>query len=331
MALLALRYDLRHPDFVEHSVADSYAAFLDQVRWGDRLGLDLVILSEHHGASDGFMSAPLSLAAAVAGATQRIGINVSALLLSLHDPIRVAEQLVAIDLLSRGRVSYILGTGYRDEEFAMAGTTFADRLSRLEAGVRALRAAFTGEPFEYEGRSIVVTPKPHSPGGPLLMLGGTSRAAVRRAARLRMPFSPASGDPEIAAWYAEECAAEGYTEGFCILPKRLGFVHVSEDPERDWARIAPYALHEAQTYGSWQRPGQHSAVSLKHAGTIEEVRDSGVYRVLTPEETIALASDVGDFGTVILHPLMGGMPPELGWEGLHLFEQKVLPALRPTT
>ena len=64
------------------------------------------------------------------------------------------------------------------------------------------------------------------------------------------------------------------------------------------------------------------------AKTVEELRSSGVYRVVTPDECVALARE---HGRVILHPLMGGLPPALGWASLELFEQKVLPRLRDGT
>jgi hypothetical protein len=50
-----------------------------------------------------------------------------------------------------------------------------------------------------------------------------------------------------------------------------------------------------------------------------------VYKVVTPDECIALADQVGDLGSITLHPLLAGMPPELGWESLELFESEVLP------
>jgi hypothetical protein len=109
-----------------------------------------------------------------------------------------------------------------------------------------------------------------------------------------------------------------------MLPGGPGFVHVSEDPERDWARIGPHALYDAQSYAAWQTPDQRSQVHVV-ARTVDDVRRSGVYRVVTPEECVALAEEVG---TLVLHPLMGGMPPELGWASLELFATKVLPRLR---
>jgi len=166
------------------------------------------------------------------------------------------------------------------------------------------------------------TPKPAVP--PMVLVGGSTPVAARRAARLRAGFFPSIGDPKLAEIYNAECQRVGFTDGFVSLPNGPGFVHVSDDPERDWARIAPHALYDAQTYAAWQTPDQRSSVHVE-AQTIEDVRRSGVYRVVTPDECVALAQETG---RIILHPLMGGMSPELGWEGLRLFESKVLPRLR---
>jgi alkanesulfonate monooxygenase SsuD/methylene tetrahydromethanopterin reductase-like flavin-dependent oxidoreductase (luciferase family) len=329
MALIALRYDLRVPTWGTATARDLHAAFLEQVRWGDRIGVDMAIVSEHHGAEDSFMSAPVTLAAAILGGTNRISVNISALLLPLHDPVRLAEQLAAVDLIAPGRLSIILGTGYRDEEFQMAGLEFKNRLEILEEWIGVLRQAFTGEYFEWRGRRIRVTPKPATPGGPFLLMGGSSEKAARRAARLRLGFAAADADQQLADWYYDECKQIGFNEGYCSVPTRLGFVHVTEDPERDWARIAPHAFHEARTYASWQRKGQMSAVTVKQAETIEDLKASGVYQIITPAECVELYNSLGDFGALVLHPLMGGLSPEIAAEGLELFESDVLPVIRP--
>jgi alkanesulfonate monooxygenase SsuD/methylene tetrahydromethanopterin reductase-like flavin-dependent oxidoreductase (luciferase family) len=320
--MIGIRYDLRAPAFAETTHAELYAACLEQCAWADAHGLDLVVLSEHHGVDDGYLPAPLTLAAAVAGRTRRIRISVAALLVPLHDPVRLAEQLAVLDLASGSRVTIVAGLGYREEEFRMAGVDRRERGRLLEEYVGVMRRAWTGEPFEWRGRTVRVTPRPASP--PMLFLGGSTPRAARRAARLGAGFFPSIGDPALAAVYREESARLGVT-GFVSLPSGPGFVHVSEDPERDWARIAPHALHDAETYAAWQTPGQRSAMHVE-ARDAEELRRSGVYRVLTPEECVALAAETG---RVILHPLMGGLPPALGWESLELFAAKVLPRLRP--
>ena len=320
-AMVGLRFDLRVPSFAATTHDRQYAACLDMCEWADAQGLDVVAISEHHGVDDGYMSAPVTLAAAIAARTKRIRINIAAVLVPLHDPIRLAEQLATAALVAEGRLSVVAGLGYRHEEFAMAGVDRTKRGSLFDEYVGVLKQAWTGEPFEWRGRQVRVTPKPASP--PLILVGGSTAKAARRAARLRCGFFPAVGDPELQRIYEAACAEAGFT-GFVVMPGGPGFVHVTRDVERDWARIAPHALHDARTYHDWQTPGQRSAVHVD-AVTEADVRRTDVYKVVTPEGCMDIARE---HGRVILHPLMGGMDPELGWAGLRLFADEVLPRIR---
>jgi alkanesulfonate monooxygenase SsuD/methylene tetrahydromethanopterin reductase-like flavin-dependent oxidoreductase (luciferase family) len=326
MAMLGIRFDLRVPEFAETTHAKQYAACLDMCEWADNLGLDFVVLSEHHGTDDGYMPAPIPLAGAVLGRTKKISVNIAAVLVPLHDPVRLAEELAVVSLASGGRIGFVAGLGYRYEEFEMAGIDRKQRGKLLEESVEVMRKAWTGEPFEYQGRTIVVTPRPEVP--PVILIGGSTEIAARRAARLGCGFFPAIGDPALAEIYNEECQRVGYSEGFVNLPRGPGFVMVSEDPDRTWDQIGRHALFDAQTYEAWQAGNQRSQVDVKGATSPEDVRRSGVYQVLTPDECVALAGEQGDFGSVLLHPLMGGISPDVAWEGLRVFEEKVLPRLR---
>jgi len=327
MAPPLIRFDLRLPEFATVSRADQYAACLDQCQWAEEHGFSTVILSEHHGTDDGYLPSPLVLAAAIAARTKAIGITLSALLVPYHDPLRLAEDIAVIDNLSRGRLVVIAGLGYRPGEPEMFGIDRRQRGPIMEQSIEVMRRAWTGEPFEHNGRMVRVTPRPFTPPHPMLMVGGSTVIAARRAARLRAPFMAAYGeDPEIERVYYEECAKVGYKEGFAILPHGPGFVHVTEDPEKAWAEIGPCALFDAQTYASWQTPGQRSSVDV-HAQTVEDIKASGVYRVVTPDECVALAEELGPANGLLFHPLMGGMRPELGWESLELFAAKVAPRL----
>jgi len=322
MATIGIRFDLRVPPGSTAHHADAYRACLEMSAWADERGADLIVLSEHHGVDDGYLSSPVTLAAAIAARTSRVMINIAALLLPLHDPIRLAEQLAVASLVSGGRVSFVAGLGYRQEEFDMAGVERQRRGRLMEEYVQVLRQAWTGEPFEWQGRTVRVTPAPAVP--PPILVGGSTEKAARRAARLQAGFFPAIGDQRLADVYEEECRAQGFAGGFVMLPGGPGFVHVSEDPERDWQRVGPHALYDARTYAAWQTADQRSSMHVE-ARTIDDVRNSDAYRVLTPDETVRLAEETG---RVILHPLMGGLAPELGWESLRLFQEKVLPRIR---
>src|SRR5579885_2002489 len=127
MAVIALRYDLRAPAFAGVAHETLYRTCLEQCAWADAHGLDLVVLSEHHGVDDGYLSTPVTLAAAIAGRTQRLRIQIAAVLVPLHDPVRLAEQLATVALVSGGRLGLVAGVGYRQEEFDMAGVDRAQR------------------------------------------------------------------------------------------------------------------------------------------------------------------------------------------------------------
>lgn len=315
---LSLRYDLRAPAFGPPAAA-LYEAALEQCAWAEDQGFEVVSLSEHHGADDGYCPSPLVLAAAVAGRTRRLRVLIAALLLPLYDPIRLAEDLAVLDLASGGRVDLVIGAGYRPEELAMFGREMSDWIPLVEEGVAVLRSAWSGEPFEYRGRRVVVTPRPARPGGPMLLMAGATRAAARRAARLGDGFLPV--DPSLWPVYKDACGELNRDPGPPPPPAGPLFLHVANDVDKAWSLIAPHALHEMNSYGAWLA----DADGIKRYTPTEDadaLRVSGMYAVLTPEECVTMARANGG---LMLHPLMGGLPPELAWESLELIASDVLP------
>lgn len=322
---IGLRYDLRCLEDAER--AARYRAALDQSEFADEHGFDYVRLNEHHGAPDGYLPSPLVAAAAVGARTSRLKVRVTVLLLPLHDPIRVAEDAAVADLFSGGRLELVVGAGYVPREFELFGRELSDRVGLLEAGIGTLRAAWAGEPVGAHG--VTVTPRPA--GGRIpLYVGGSTKAAARRAARIGDGFEPSA--EELGAEYERERARLGRTD--CdphARPTAVGvmrFMHVARDPEAAWEQIASHALHEMNSYGEWAQQSAKSAPAYRPVSDIAEVVASGIYRVVTPEECVAYARTLGADNTIELHPLMGGMPIELGWESLRLFVDEVLPVLR---
>lgn len=318
---LSLRYDLRAPSFGQPAEAQ-YRAALEQCAWADDHGFTMVGLSEHHGADDGYLPSPLVLAAAICGRTTSLRVLVAALVLPLYDPLRLAEDLAVLDLASGGRVDLVIGAGYRAAELAMYGRELDERVALVEEGVAVLRAAWSGEEFEYRGRRVRVTPRPMRPQGPALLMAGATKAAARRAARLGDGFVPV--DASLWPVYEAECHRLGREPG--PAPSMSGplFVHVAGDPDRAWARIAPHALHEMNSYGAWLTEAGEGIAVYTPMEDADSLRAGGAYAVLTPDECVAMAREAG---ALRLHPLMGGLPPDLAWESLELVAAKVLPQL----
>ena len=108
---IVLRFDMRCAPQCPDSQTSRYQAAIAMASWADQNSVDVIGLSEHHATEDGFLSAPLQLAGMMAAVTQRIRISVSALLVPLHDPVRLAEDITVLDLASGGRFSATCGLG----------------------------------------------------------------------------------------------------------------------------------------------------------------------------------------------------------------------------
>ncbi|MDT0390655.1 LLM class flavin-dependent oxidoreductase [Streptomyces dubilierae] len=322
MPVTVVRFNLVAPGASPAELDARYRAALEMAAYADDRGVGTVQTEEHHGAENNWLPCPFAFAGAVFGATRRVAVTVSAIIGPLHDPLRLAEEIAVLDLLSGGRLVTVAGIGYRPEEYAHFGVDFTRRGKLQDEVLQTLLRAWTGEPFPYRGRTVRVTPRPGTAPHPLLLVGGSSRAAARRAARLGLPFFPSAHLPELEAYYKERLVEYG-TEGWVMMPAaETPLLHVAEDPDRAWARYGRHFLHEARTYASWQSGAVRSAVRSA-ATSVAELRAEGVYRILTPEQCAGLG-----LGSYVLHPLAGGMPVEEGWRSLQLFCERVLPGLQ---
>lgn len=325
MAILMTRYDLRRPDFAKASHSELYRTAIDQIIWADKHNFLATVLSEHHGSPDGYMPSSRVMAAAVAPQTSNIQIHLSALIAPLHEPVRLAEELATLSLLSNGRVMPVLSGGYREEEFAAIGKSLDDRKDYMEMIVPFLRKAFTGEPFEHEGREVQVTPVPEVV--PMLIMGGSSKAAARRAARHADYYIPTT--PEHWQVYRDELAKLGKPDmgGFPAQPATVFFT--ANDPDEFWESLGPHARHEQHSYAEWaEKSGTISPYSFYD--NINDLRDSGKYTVLKPADMIETYNNMGRGDPLILSPLVGGLDPDVSWANLKLFETDVFPNIKET-
>jgi alkanesulfonate monooxygenase SsuD/methylene tetrahydromethanopterin reductase-like flavin-dependent oxidoreductase (luciferase family) len=326
MAISVLRFDLRAPARFGTKHAELYEAALELASFADERGFDSISLSEHHGVDDGFLPSPLLVAAAMASRTRRIAFSISALLAPLYDPVKLAEDLAVLDLLSRGRVSTTLGMGYRREEYAMFGRVFEERGKLLDEWLEVLLRAWRGERFSWQDRTVQVTPAPFTHPHPPVFVGGQSRRAALRAARYGLGYQPASNDRAMEALYVEGCAKRGVTPQ--LRPPGTGeMIWVSRDPDRTWAEIGDHLLYEARVYSGWQPATQQRSTVHSRATTVEELRHEGLYQVLTPAQCLERAKAQGPYAAFVLYPLCGGTPPALAWQSVRLYADEVLAKL----
>lgn len=323
--MYTMRFDMRASESGA-APADLYQAAIEMAAWGEAHGCLSTQVCEHHGSEDGYLSAPLVLASAMAARTNTLPIQVAALILPLHDPIELAEQMAVLDLVSRGRVSYVVAIGYVKSEYAMFGRELAGRGRRLEEYVRVMKRAWSGACFEFEGRPVRVTPLPFTPGGPALLMGGGVAASARRAARLGLGMIAMGADPDLESVYLEACQEEGHAPGLFFNP-RPGVAmsaFVARDPDEAWAKMGPYLLHDARAYAAWMGDDIDSA-TRSEAMTVEELRRAeGNYRIFTPDEAV---TEIKRNGVLMMQPLCGGLPIDYAWESLETLASEVLPRI----
>lgn len=161
----------------------------------EKLGYGAVWLPDHilppgpYGETFGGVFEPVVLLTAIAARTTRLRLGTSVIVLPLRSPFVLAKEVATLDALSGGRVELGLGAGWNRTEFESVGADFRTRGRRLEEGIQLLRHLFARAPDGFQGRFYgyergVFEPRPAQSGGPPIILGGMSDAAVLRAARI---------------------------------------------------------------------------------------------------------------------------------------------------
>jgi probable F420-dependent oxidoreductase len=175
----------------------------------ERLGFDSVWVAHHvilpyeresqypyqHSGTEVAMSPgmqwldPLISLATVAGATERIGLGTSVLVLPYRNPVNLALEVAGLDVLSGGRFVLGVGAGWMREEFASLGLDPSERGARTDEGIRALRTLWKDDPASFDGRFVsfegaVLATRPVTEGGPPIWVGGNTEPGLRRALRL---------------------------------------------------------------------------------------------------------------------------------------------------
>jgi alkanesulfonate monooxygenase SsuD/methylene tetrahydromethanopterin reductase-like flavin-dependent oxidoreductase (luciferase family) len=196
-----------------------YERALQRIEIMDRGGYDAVWLAEHH--FHGFSVCPSvhMMGVQVAARTRRLRIGTAVSLAAFYHPLRLAEEVALLDVLSGGRVNWGAGRGFDRTEFTAFGVPQEESASRFQEAVDIVLRAWNEDRLTYQGRyfrfeGIEVLPKPMQKPHPPVWLAASSPDAIRRAAAagFTIMMDPHSTHPEIAAkreLYASELEAAG--------------------------------------------------------------------------------------------------------------------------
>lgn len=129
-----------------------FARATEQAQAAESLGFRNVWLGEHHFSTYGYLSRPLQFASYIAAKTTTLRVGTAVIVVPLHHPLLIAEEIAMLDVLSGGRADIGLGRGYQRYEFERLGLELDSGGQRWEEGVDILMKAFEGKPFSYDGK-----------------------------------------------------------------------------------------------------------------------------------------------------------------------------------
>src|SRR3984893_10808327 len=164
----------------EQTPAEAFAEALDQIEAADRWGLDAIWLAEiHQQARRSVMSAPMTVASAIAARTKRIKIGTGVQVLPLCHPLRLAEEAATVDQISHGRLIFGVGRSGFPRTYEAYGVPYGESRERFAETLEILKKAWTEDPFSYSGKyysfqNVRATPKPYQKPWPEIRIAANS-------------------------------------------------------------------------------------------------------------------------------------------------------------
>ena len=222
-------------------------------------GFDLVVAGQHFAAPTLRYLQPIPYLTSIAMQFPTVEVATGILLLPLHHPLTIAEEVATMDAVTGGRVIMGVGIGYSQDEFDAFGVDRTTRTARFEESVEIIRALWAGQPLNHHGRfyqlddvelSTLPVQQPHPP----IWVGAQVEASVRRAARVgdawyAAPFPTHRQLVDLYQAFLEERAAHGH-RALTAIPVRRE-VYIADNPAEAEAAVSSGAASRYGTYRSW--------------------------------------------------------------------------------
>ncbi|HMD81408.1 MAG TPA: LLM class flavin-dependent oxidoreductase, partial [Anaerolineales bacterium] len=309
---------------------------LEEAIYGEELGFDSVWLEEHHSIRNHYWPSPLMALAGIATRTTRVLLGTDIVVLPFYHPVRAAEDMAMLDVISDGRAIFGAAIGYRPPEFELYDISLDDRGARYVEMLKIMRALWTQDHVEYEGKFFkiegCIEPRPTNPIP--IWLGGWGELSLKRAAQLGdawVPGPTANLEKLLNAQkqYRAFLSAAGKNPADVPNPLTREVV-IAETRERALELAEKYVMvnYRDEYGGGWKHPligsQDQTAIALE---SLSQDR----FIVGNPDDCIAhIKGFVETFGVdhLICRLYFAGMPHDHIMKELKLLSQEVFPAFR---
>jgi alkanesulfonate monooxygenase SsuD/methylene tetrahydromethanopterin reductase-like flavin-dependent oxidoreductase (luciferase family) len=180
----------QHPPGV--SMVERFHEHIEQVRAARDAGFDLIVMGQHYLSTpfQEIQTLPALARLAAEAGSMRVGATV--LLLPLHNPVDIAEQVATLDVICEGRFIFGVGLGYRDEEYEAFGVQPRERVARFVEVLQVIKRLWSEEEVTHHGRFFHLTKarmvlKPVQNPHPPIWFAANNDGAVERSARMATP------------------------------------------------------------------------------------------------------------------------------------------------
>ncbi len=306
--------------------------------YGEELGFDSVWLEEHHGIRNHYWPSPLMALAGIATRTSRILLGTDIVVLPFYHPVRAAEDVAMLDIMSGGRAILGAAIGYRPDEFALYDVPLENRGARYVEQLKLMRALWTQDEVEHQGKFYTLKGRiePRPAQSIPLWLGGWGELSLKRAAQLGdawVPGPTAQLEKLLAAQaqYRGFLQAEGKDPANYPNPLTREVI-IADTRERAWELAEQHLLinyRDEYGGGAWQHPliGSQDHTPVDQLEALSKDR----FIVGSPDDCIRKLQRFQEtFGVdhLICRLYFPGMPHEHILQELKLIATEVMPAFK---
>ncbi len=311
-----------------------YREALEEVVRGEELGFDSVWMEEHHSVVDHYWPSPLPVLAGFATRTSRVTLGTDILVAAFYHPVRLAEDIALLDVMSGGRVVLGAAIGYKPDEFTLYGVELEKRGARFEEQLAIVKGLWTQDTFSFRGKYYQVEgklePKPIAKPHPPIWIGGWGEITLRRAATLADNWipGPTAELPRLLEGKKQFLAnrrAAGLTAPISEWPLTRDVIIADTDREaRELAERHIMVSYRKEYAGGWRHPFIDASIATD-LDTVKKDR----FLIGSPGQIIEdLRPFVEQYGMthLICRLFFPGMPHRHIMRELELIAREVRPA-----
>jgi probable F420-dependent oxidoreductase len=309
---------------------------IEEVCRAEELGFDSVWMEEHHSVTNHYWPSPLTVLAGFATRTSRLMLGTDILVAAFYHPVRLAEDVALLDVMSQGRFTLGIAIGYKPDEFALYGVDLEKRGARFEEQLAIMKGLWTHERLQFKGRYYALEgrlePRPVSRPHPPLWIGGWGEITLRRAATLADNWipGPTADLTRLLAGrrqFLDHRKAAGRTEPVREWPLTRDVIIADTDRRaRELAEEHIMVAYRREYAGGWRHPFIDASIATDLDRLMEDR-----FIIGGPAHCVAqIGKFVELYGMthLICRMFFPGMPHGQIMRGLELLAREVMPAFR---